>query len=126
MSRHLETPPAESEKSSLREQLAALENEYTSRRQGLLRAIEQEDEEARALAQNDIFLEKDPVAKNAVRSGKTGEGEQIPNLLAFLKERRQILANNPGLGAGGRRRPEDIPRDARADDPDIWKRGTGK
>lgn len=117
---------AEAQTPTLREQLATLDREHTSRRQGLLQAIEQENEEARALAQNDIFLEKDPVAQNAVRSGKTGKGEEIPNLLAFLKERRQVLANNPGLGTGGRRRAEDLPRDTRADDPDIWKRGTGK
>lgn len=126
MSRHLETPPAESEKRSLSEQLAAFESEYTSRREGLLLAIEREKEEARALARNDVFLEKDPVAQNAVRSGKTGQGEVIPDLKRFLMERRQVLAASPGLGAGGRRRAEDLPRDVRADDPEIWKRGTGK
>lgn len=121
-----ETPPAERQKSSLREQLAALESEYASRREGLVQAIERENEEARALAQSDIFLEKDPVAQNAARSGRTETGEEVSDLKGFLLERRQWIKENPDLMTSGPRRAEDVPRDTRADDPDIWKRGTGK
>jgi len=40
-------------------------------------------------------------------------------------ERRKVLAESSAAFSSGRRRAEELPRDVRADDPDIWKRGTG-
>jgi hypothetical protein len=109
----------------LHAQLAELEQVYTTKRTDLERRIAEENEEARRLAENDIYLERDAVAQAAVRTGKTGTGENVPDLKAFLLERRQILKDNPNLDSRGPRRAVDLPRDVRADDPDIWKRGTG-
>lgn len=123
MSNRFEKPTAQ--QTSLHEQLAALENEYTVRRKALLAAIESEQQEAETLAANDIYLEHDSIAQEAVRRGMTAAGDKIPDLKTFLLERRKWLQENPGLSSDPRR-AEELPRTVRADDPEIWHRGTGK
>jgi hypothetical protein len=122
MSSFFERPQPEK---PLHAQLLELERDYAAKRKDLERRIAKENEEAHELAKNDIYLERDPVAQTAIHTGKTGMGEDVADLKGFLLERRQMLKDNPDLDSRGPRRAEDLPRDVRADDPDIWKRGTG-
>lgn len=118
MSNNFEKPGTP--EASLHEQLTALDSEYTTRRAALLAAMERERQEALKLAKDDIYLEHDTIAQEAVRTGKTAAGEAIPDIKAFLLARRAWLASNPGL-SGDPRRAEELPRDVRADDPKIWQ-----
>ena len=109
---------------SLGEQLAALDADYQSKRAPLIARLVKSNTEALELAANDIYLENDPVAKDAISSGKDARGAQIIDLKAFLLERRQANIDHPVKGTS-QIRAEELPRDVRADDPDIWKKGTG-
>lgn len=122
MSSTLENAPVEK---SLPEQLADLDATYQTRRAELEERIAMSYQEAQNLAKNDIHLEHDPVAQEAARTGKDARGEMIPDLLGFLRERRQENIDRPNKGTSGRRRAEDLPSTVRADDPKIWEKGSG-